>query len=81
MKFFDYQNFLLDLSCAFDKSLLNKENFDVHTTLKSFIDTFQITLDRHAPLRDLTRRKKKLRRKPWITDDVLNVINAKNKLY
>ena len=81
MKFFDYENFLLDLSSAFDKSLLYKENFDVHIAFKHFIDTFQITLNKHAPLRDLTRREKKLRRKPSITHDVFNIINAKNKLY
>ena len=81
MKFFGYKNFRLDLSSAFDKSLLNKENFDAHIAFKHFIDTFQITLNKHAPLRDLTRREKKLRRKPWITYDVLNIINAKNKLY
>ena len=32
-------------------------------------------------MRELTRREKKLRRKPWITHDVLNIIKAKNKLY
>ena len=81
MKFFDYENFLLDLSSAFGKSLLNKENFDAHIAFKHCIDTFQITLNELALLRDLTRREKKLRRKPWITHDVLNIINAKNKLY
>ena len=60
MKFFDYENFFLDLSSAFDKSLLNKENFDVHIAFKHFIDTFQITLNKHAPLRNLTRREKSL---------------------
>ena len=48
MKFFDYENFLLDLSSAFDKSILNKENFDAHIAFKHFIDTFQITLNKHA---------------------------------
>ena len=67
MKFFDYENFLLDLSSAFDKSLLNKENFDAHIAFKHYIVTFQIALNKHAPLRDLTRREKMLRRKPWIT--------------
>ena len=81
MKFFYCENFLLDLSSAFDKSLLNKENFDAHIAFKQFIDIFQITLNKHAPLRELTRREKKLRRKPWITHDVLNIIKAKNKLY
>ena len=81
MKLFDYENFLLDLSSVFDKYLLNKENFDSHIGFKHFIDIFQIIFNKHAPLRDLTRREKKLRRKPWITYDVLNIINAKNKLY
>ena len=39
MKFFDYENFLLDLSSAFDKSFLNKENFDAHIAFKLFIGT------------------------------------------
>ena len=60
---------------------LNKENSHVHIAFKHYIDPFQITLNKHAPMRDLTRREKKLRRKPWITHDVLNIINAKNKLY
>ena len=58
-----------------------KKNFDAHIAFKHFIDTFQITLNKHAPLRDLTRREKKLRRKSWITHDVLNITNVKNKLY
>ena len=41
MKFFDYENFLLDLSSAFDKSLLNKENFDVHIAFKHYMIHFR----------------------------------------
>ena len=47
MKFFDYENSLLDLSSAFDKALLNKENFDVHFAFIHFSDTLQITLNKH----------------------------------
>ena len=38
-------------------------------------------LDKHAPLRKLSIQEDKLRKKPWITPDILTSVKNKNKLY
>ena len=81
MKLFKYEDFLQDLSLAFDRSVIENEHTNIHVAFKSFVDTLHNTLDKHAPLRNLTRREKKLRRKPWITQPILEIIKVKNELY
>ena len=46
-----------------------------------FIYIFRNTLNKSAPLRKQARKEKKLKRKPWITRDILKSIQHKNNLY
>jgi len=40
------------------------------------------TIDKHAPLKKFSRKqKKKLRKKPWLTKDILKSIRIKRKMF
>ena len=42
---------------------------------------FKAVLDKHAPLRAMSRNEKRLGKEPWITRGLLKSIRTKNKLY
>ena len=86
-KKFVLENFLSDL----DNCLLKFESYfngftvdkrpNANVLCDEFIDIFNRTLHKHAPLRKLTKRERKLKEKPWITKCILTSIKNKNKLY
>ena len=45
------------------------------------MEVIKITINRHAPLRKLTRRQKRINKKPWITNGILISIKKKQKLH
>ena len=53
----------------------------VDNDVKCLNDTFMAVLDKHAPLRNMTRKEMKLNSKPWITKELLTSIKTKNKLF
>ena len=55
------------------------DTYTVHEQFERFLDIFNTTLNKHAPLRK--SRKKKLSSKPWITKQILISSKTKNKLY
>jgi len=63
MKNFNLENFLIDLDEA-----LSPWNFNtgstVHNDFYEFIHIFQKIINKHAPLRKLSRREKQLQAKP-----------------
>jgi len=66
MKNFNLENFLID----FDKALSpwnSNTGSTVHNDFNEFIHIFQTIINKHAPLRKLSRREKQLQAKPWIT--------------
>ena len=48
--------------------------------MKKFLQIIIDVTNKHAPLRKLSRKKMKLKSKPWITKDLLKSISTKNKL-
>jgi hypothetical protein len=38
-------------------------------------------IDKHIPVKELSRKEIKLKSKPWITQAIQKSINTKNKLY
>ena len=80
MKNFNLENFLIDLEEA-----LSPRNFNtgstVHNDFDEFIHIFQTIINKHAPLRRLSRREKQLQAKPWITRGVLTSIKNKNTMF
>ena len=84
LKKFNFENFNNDLKFSLDKQLsdlpkLDQNNFD--QVFSSFMEVINTTINRHAPLRKLTRRQKRLNKKQWITNGILISIKKKQKLY
>ena len=52
---------------------------NINSSFNNFIAKFKHVIDKHAPLRKLSRRKKKLAAKPWLTKSVLVSIKKKKK--
>jgi len=48
---------------------------------KIFIERFESVLNKHAPLKELSRTEKKFRSKLWLTKGIRNSITTKNTLY
>ena len=54
---------------------------DINLLFNRFINIFQSVVDNYAPLRPISRKKAKLKHKPWITKGILKSIRTKNKLF
>ena len=48
---------------------------------RTFHSHISIIIDKHAPIRKLTKNKTKYRSKPWITAELKESIKTKNKLF
>ena len=53
----------------------------VDNLFKIFIENFESVLNKHTPLKELSRTEKKFRSKPWLTKGIRNSIKTKNTLY
>ena len=80
MSKFEHDQFLSDLEKNLTK-LPDIQHTPVNESMTTFINIFETTLQLHAPLRNITRKEKKLKRKPWITKGILTSIKHKNKLF
>ena len=77
-KNFNTENFLIEL--IEDLNVFH-DNYIVDEQFERFLNIFNITLSKHAPLRRKSRKEKKLNSKPWITKGILISSKTKNKLY
>ena len=83
-KNFEAELFLEDLSKSLH--LLGETNLPINIIeidiyMDQFINSFQLILDKHAPLRKRSRKELKLKTKPWITKGLLKSIHRKNCMY
>ena len=46
-----------------------------------FVDQICQVVNKHAPLKKVSRKHKRLQKKPWLTIELLSSINMKRKLY
>ena len=79
-KHFVAEEFLIDLDQQLNHIFLSK-NSNLHDDMENCINKFTMVLNKHAPLRKSTRKKKRLAAKPWITKGILTSIKIKNKIY
>ena len=82
MKNFKIEDYLLDLDSAFSSiniTDLNKSN--ISQGVSNFTSTLNSVLDKHASLTVLTRKEKRLQKKPWITPGIFASIKTKNNLF
>ena len=57
----------------------SKVDFDYH--FNRMVNSFSQIINYHAPLQTLSRKKKRLQQKPWITKGLLTSIKNKQQLY
>ena len=80
-KNFNREQFILEyLEINWDQELEAEKNDANHSTDKFFAKMDDL-LDKHLPLRKMTQKEYKKRLKPWIDDEILNLINRKNNIF
>jgi len=76
---FDQDNFLADVrSIQWDNVF--RDN-DINQMFDSFYSVVNATIDKHVPLKKLSKREAKFKSKPWITQGIGKSIKTKNKLF
>ncbi len=63
------------------KEVLNKHVNDVNVMYNKFMEIFNLMLDKYTPLKRKKCRSKTKPTHPWITKDLIKLINKKSKLY
>jgi len=82
LEFFQLEAFLTDLSEIMNEDITkNLYTIPVGNLFKIFIEKFESVLNKHAPLKELSRTEMKFRSKPWLTKGIMNSIKTKNALY
>ena len=54
---------------------------DVNYTTNKFFTKMDMLMDKHLPVRKLTKKELKKRHKPWITDEILEIIDKKDTVF
>ena len=78
---FDINQFLLELHESTTNLLLENENLNANSLCDKFIQTYENLITRHAPNKSISRKKQKLRQKPWINRTLLKMIRNKNRMF
>ena len=58
---------------------ITNENFN--EIFNMFVDQIWQVVNKHAPLKKISQKHKRLQKKPWLTTELLSSINMKRKLY
>ena len=77
-KKFNEDEFVSDVNSV---RLLPHNSTDLDGKFQHFQDKILESINKHAPLKKLSNKQAKLRKKPWITSGILKSISMKNKLY
>ena len=80
-KNFVAEDFLNDLYLNLESDESKSSITNVNHLCDSFINTFEKTLNQHAPFRKLTRKEQKLNKKPWLSKGIIKSIQTRNDLY
>ena len=72
---------LHDALSAFFQQNKELNDYNFNHRFRDFIEIVKSKIDKHAPLKKLTRKQRKLKCKPWITRGILTSIKHKQKLY
>ena len=80
MTLFVTEDFLIDLGSTLENYPEINPNSSVNDDLSELTSIFMKTLDKHAPLKPMSRREIKLNAKPWITKGILISIKTRNRL-
>ena len=78
---FDRPNFILDYLAVDWTSKLKLNDKNIDYSFNIFLDNTTTLLDKHAPLKKISKYKLKFRNKPWITKAIQKSINVKNNYF
>ena len=81
MKNFILENFIFELNSELSRIDFDSAQKNVNSHAHELTTLFKAVLDKHAPLRAMSRNEKRLSKKPWITRGLLKSIRTKNKLF
>ena len=62
-------------------ALFVNDSCDVNSVFSSFYNKYNKLINKHAPMKTISKRKAKLLSKPWITKGLRISVRIKNKLY
>ena len=80
-KNFDDKVFLRDYHDIDWDEVIDMNKNDVNFSMENFLSKFNGLLDKHMPLRKLSRKEFKQKFKPWISKTILSKVKEKNKAF
>ena len=81
MKNFDRENFLLDLLSIEWSEIIQLEKEDPNISFKQYFTTINNLIDKYMPLKKMSNKEIKQQQKPWITKEILQTINERDRLH
>ena len=78
-KNFDMESFIIDLP-DIDWTFAT-QNSDVNLGFEAFLRLFNATLDKHAPIKEFTKKEEKDKLKPWVTKGIKKSMSVRDKIY
>ena len=81
MTSFVTEDFLIDLGSTLENYPEINSNSSVNDDVSELTSIFIKTLDKHDPLKPLSKREIKLNAKPWTTKGILISIKTRNRLF
>ena len=64
------------------KEISKTQKCNADTSLENVLQAINTLFDKHAPLKQLTKREIKTKSKPWLTTGILkSILHIKNKIY
>ena len=80
-KNFNKDDFILDYFDNNWNEIIDIDKNDTNWSMENFLNNFNILLDKHMPFKKLTQKQFKQKFKPWVTNEILNKIKEKNKVF
>ena len=81
IKNLDTENFISDLSQIEWNTVLNLHTNDPNISFEGFHREISTLVDKYIPLRKMTKKEMKQSHKPWVTNEILKLIQQRNKLH
>ena len=80
-KNYDRENLVLDIIAIDWKHLMNIAGKDVNIQFDIFENTINEIINKYAPLKKLTKNEIRQKLKPWITNDIRNIMKRRDSIY
>jgi len=78
---FDLEAFLNNLKEQLQSNAMGNLTSSVSSNSANLTHIFENILYKHASLRPMSKREKRLSQKPWISNEIVQLIKTKNQLF